>query len=188
MVDRRRASPRPFSPPLPEGYPTLLHGIESDSCSYPKPLSFRPKITEHDESSPQVRVRLRHAFSGGCSSAIRSKISSPRLSQRSWKLSRKRPEIIRTSANPLPPQYVNGRSFPLGCTSIALIGPVCGELGFASGGLPDLPATPAIFYKYWLYGLRASVVPAVHRSKKLASLMLNCKTSARKASRASAVL
>jgi Type I phosphodiesterase / nucleotide pyrophosphatase len=62
-----------------------------------------------------------------------------------WIADAKRPEISRTSANPLPPQYVNGRSLPLGCTSIAWIGPVCGELGFASRGLPDLPATPAIF-------------------------------------------
>src|SRR4029077_3892597 len=38
----------------------------------------------------------------------------------------------------LAARYVNGRSLPLGCTSIPLIGPVCGEFGFASSGLPDM--------------------------------------------------
>jgi hypothetical protein len=50
-------------------------------------------------------------------------------------------------SHPLAAPYASDRSSPLGCTSIALIGPVCGEFGFASAGLPDLPATPAIFYK-----------------------------------------
>jgi hypothetical protein len=33
------------------------------------------------------------------------------------------------------------------CIGCLILNAVCGEFGFASGGLPDLPATPAIFYK-----------------------------------------